>query len=130
MRYLSRGFAVGALRRGRAIEQFLGACEANGLAGMRWIEIRPVPVGYEVVVYEVEDVGSERFADLVGFPPVIPGDEEDFGRVVGVAGDEREALSMAAGHGARDDRWVNQGVAGDEYRDFVRAGRRSPSEPS
>ncbi len=37
MRYLTRSFAIGALRRGRGIEQFLGGAEVGGVAGIRWV---------------------------------------------------------------------------------------------
>jgi hypothetical protein len=33
-------------------------------------------------------------------------------------------MASAAQHVATDDRWVNEGVAGDEYLDIVKAGRR------
>jgi hypothetical protein len=49
-------------------------------------------------------------------------EEEDraWGWVVGNAPDEESALSLARELvGASDERWVNRGVAGDEYVDYL-----------
>lgn len=123
MRHLTDAFAVGALRRGRTTEQFLGACHADGLAGVAWVEVRPVVGGYEVFIHEVVDIGE--IADLYEFPPLAEHDEEYFGQVVGRADDELGAFALAARYGAAAGRWVNQGVVVDEYHDFVKARRRA-----
>jgi hypothetical protein len=58
--------------------------------------------------------------DLVEFPPLDLDDgEEEFGRLVTTADDPLTALAA----GAISGRWVNTGLAQDEYIDFVRAGR-------
>jgi hypothetical protein len=121
VRHLTPGFALGALRRGATIEQFLGPVFKNGVWGVRWIEIRPQPTGFEIVLYEVADIGLD-YPDFERSPLVDVG-EEYFGDVVGVAGDETEALAMAARHGTLDHRWVNQFVVREEYADFINAGR-------
>ncbi|MEY9969490.1 hypothetical protein ABIA33_007578 [Streptacidiphilus sp. MAP12-16] len=59
MRYLAESFALGALRRGRAIEQFLGPVGTAERRGLRSVEVRPVKVGFEVYLYGVEDVGPK-----------------------------------------------------------------------
>jgi hypothetical protein len=124
VRYLTEVFAVGALRRGRSIEQFLGAASGSEKPGIRWIEIAPTATGFRVVLHVVEDVGGEHFCDLVEFPPLDPGPEEIFGLEIAAADDAAEAMMIAGTRTWADpDRWVNQGMAGDEYRDFVRAGR-------
>ncbi|GII59829.1 hypothetical protein Pth03_82180 [Planotetraspora thailandica] len=96
------------------------------------MEVVPVSAGYRVVLHTAEDVGGEHFRDLVEFPPLSQGDEEDFGLEIATTVEALDALAMAEEHtGAVRDRWVNQGLAQDEYLDFVRAGRlyqsRSPS---
>jgi hypothetical protein len=119
MRYLTTAFAMGALRRGRQIEQFLGPCEADGRAGVRWIEIVPAGGAYEVVLHEMLDL--DEIADVYEFPDLVVHDEEYFGEILGMADDEADAMALAARHGAEDGRWVNQGVVGVEYHDMVRA---------
>ncbi|MFD7441578.1 hypothetical protein [Streptomyces sp. NPDC059909] len=122
MRYLVEQFAVGALRRGQGIEQFLGAAETSAAHGVRWVGIEPTKRGYVVTLHVVEDVGHEQFCDLLEFPPLDPDDE--FGFELAVTDDELAAMAEAESKtGALRDRWVNAGLAGDEYLDFVRAGR-------
>jgi hypothetical protein len=124
VRYLIESFALGALRRGRSIEQFLGAVRESATPGVRWVEVVPVSAGYRVILYTVEDVGGEHFCDLGEFPPLSPGDEEYFGEEVATTVEAPDALAMAEERtGAVQGRWVNHGIAQDEYLDFVRAGR-------
>jgi hypothetical protein len=122
MRYLVETFALGALRRGQGIEQFLGAVDAAARPGIRWVSIEPTKRGYMVTLHVVEDVGGEHFCDLLEFPPLDPDDE--FGLELAFTEDEVGAMAEAeARTGAVRDRWVNAGIAGDEYLDYVRAGR-------
>jgi hypothetical protein len=94
MRYLSTGFAIGSLRRGRSIEQFLGGHEVNGLSGVRWIDIWPISNGYKVAVHEVMDI--DEIADMYEFPPRVKHDEEYLGQIVGTVDGELEAMALAA----------------------------------
>jgi hypothetical protein len=122
MRYLVESFAVGALKRGQGIEQFLGHAASENLAAVRWVSIEPTTRGFVVTLHAVEDVGGEHFCDLLEFPPLDPDDE--FGQELGVAQDPLAAMALAEDQaGAGHDRWVNAGVAGAEYLDYVRAGR-------
>ena len=41
MRYLTRQFAISALRRGNGIEQFLGGADIDGEPAIRWVAISP-----------------------------------------------------------------------------------------
>ena len=129
VRHLTERLLLGALRRGCSVEQFLGACGTPHRPGVRHAEVRPADGRFEVWLHEAEDVGGENFLDLTGFPPLDPDDEEtEFGRLLGTARDPAAALRIAAQHcGTGPERWVNQGVVQDEYRDFVRAGR--PGSP-
>jgi hypothetical protein len=129
VRYLTRPFAVSALRRGRGIEQFLGPVEVNGVAGIRWVSISPWHGSYRISLHTVQDLDDERFADLYEFPPLDPEDEDYVGegRELGRTADEAETIDLAERlTGAAPDRWVNFAVAGEEYLDLVRS-RRAPA---
>jgi hypothetical protein len=131
VRYLVEPFLIGALRRGQSVEQFLGPVGTPERPGVRYAEVRAARTAYEVYVHTVEDVGDEHFRDLDVFPPFgQDAEEEDFGLLLGSAEDPEGALVLAeARTGAVRGRWVNQGLAQDEYGDFVRAGRPSGASP-
>ncbi|WP_329583321.1 hypothetical protein [Streptomyces sp. NBC_01361] len=95
MRYLTESFALAALRRGRTIEQFLGAAGRPDKPGIRWVEVRPAPAGYVVVLHTAEDIGGEHFCDLVEFPALDSDCEEDFGQEIATAEDESQAMATA-----------------------------------
>jgi hypothetical protein len=121
-------FAIGALRRGKEIEQFIGPVGSSGAPGIRWVSVWPSGGRYVVSVHDVEDLGDEAFRDLSEFPPLDPDGEEvaGLGREVAGSMDESEAIELAERlAGARPDRWMNAGVAGDDYADFLRARRRT-----
>jgi hypothetical protein len=126
VRYLTERFAVGALRRGLPIEQFLGPVMVEERRGVRWVTLDPVVVGIAVTEHAAEEVDREGFADLDNFPPLYLEEDRAWGWVVATAPDAESALQIA--HeltGAVDDRWVNLGLAGQDYLDFVKAGRPS-----
>lgn len=131
MRYLAESFALGALRRGRPVEQFLGPVGSPERPGIHYVEVRPAKTRYEIFLHTLEDIGHETFADLVEFPPLDPEDEEEeFGRLVGTRDDPLTALTAAEDvTGAVRGRWVNAGVVQDEYHDYVMAGRPANSSP-
>lgn len=131
MRYLTGAYIIGALKRGRPVEQFLGPVGAPGRAGVGYVEIRPTRAAYDVYFHTVEDVGHEGFFDLVEFPPLnADEDEEEFGRLTVTADDPDTALAAAEeATGAVRERWVNEGLIQDEYGDFVRAGRPAKGSP-
>jgi hypothetical protein len=66
--------------------------------------------------HQVHDEGSEEFRDISAFSP-IDDDADEFGEGVEVAGhDEPEAaVAEADRHGGAIDRWVNEGMAADDY---------------
>jgi hypothetical protein len=134
MRYLTPSLAVGALRRGSGIEQFLGAVEETGTAGIRWVTIDPRGDRYQVSVHTALDVDDEHVRDLVNLPPLGGSVDEEVvgdGVELGLVADEVDAMALAERlTGARADRWVNFGVAGDDYADFVRARRSGASADS
>jgi hypothetical protein len=126
VRYLTPSFARAALRRGSAIEQFLGVADFHGVAAVRWVEVTPEPQGYRISLHTVRDLDDEHFADLSNFPPLDP-EQEEFvgqGREVGRGVDEVEAIALAERlTGAAPERWVNFSMAGEEYLDVVRSRR-------
>ncbi|MEV2190878.1 hypothetical protein AB0I02_07700 [Streptomyces phaeochromogenes] len=131
MRYLTESFALGALRRGRPIEQFLGPAGSPERPGIRYIELRPAKIRYEIYLHTLEDVGHETFVDLVEFPPLCTDDdEEEFGRLVATRDDPFATLAAAEDiTGAARGRWVNAGLVQDEYHDYVVAGRPANRSP-
>ncbi|KJS61479.1 hypothetical protein VM95_15155 [Streptomyces rubellomurinus] len=76
--------------------------------------------------------GARAFCDLVEFPPLDPENEDDeFGLEIAVATEAHDVLALAEHRtGAVRGRWVNQGMAQDEYRDFVLSGRPRHGSPS
>lgn len=122
---MTKSFILGALRRGRSVEQFLGPCGAAGRPGVRYVEVRATNGRFEVYLHAVEDVGNESFLDMGEFPPFDPDDEVgEFGQLVDMAEDPLAALVVAEQRtGAVRGRWVNENVVQDEYGDFIRAGR-------
>ncbi|MFC9646608.1 hypothetical protein ACFTZF_50660 [Streptomyces mirabilis] len=132
MRYLAEAFALGALRRGQSVEQFLGPTGSPERPGIRYVEVRATTSRYEVLLHTVEDVGHETFMDLVEFPPLDPDndEEEEFGRLVSITDDPLAALTAAEElTGAVRSRWVNTTMVQDEYSDFVEAGRPARHSP-
>lgn len=126
MRHLTPAFALGALRRGKQIEQFLGAIEIDGRPGLRWIALCPGPTGITIYLSEVEDIGTDTFLDITEFSPLDP-DDETWGREIAVLPTPEEALHLAEHElAANPERWVNQGIVCDEYQDFRTAHRSNP----
>lgn len=128
MRYLTRQFAIGALRRGNGIEQFLGDSEVDGEPAIRWVAISPTGRHYRISLHTVQDPDDDQVGDLPNLISLDPVDEGYVGegRELGVSEAEAEALSLAE-HltDASPDRWVNHAVAGEEYMDHVRSRRAS-----
>ncbi|MFE7332922.1 hypothetical protein ACFU8W_50645 [Streptomyces sp. NPDC057565] len=123
MRYLAEPFVLGALNRGRCVEQFLGPCESPKGLAIHWVEIRPVRGAYEVYLHAALDCEPPA-GDLDTLPPLFEGEEEDFGILLATTHDPLDALDAAETRtGAVRERWVNQSMAGDEYCDYVLAGR-------
>ncbi|MFD8754596.1 hypothetical protein ACFV0O_26950 [Kitasatospora sp. NPDC059577] len=126
MRHLAPALALGALRRGRQIEQFLGAIESDSGPGLRWIALSPGSTGITVYLSEVEDVGTDTFLDITEFPPLDP-EDETWGREIAVLPTPEDALQLAERDLAADpERWVNQGIVCDEYQDFRTVRRSNP----
>ncbi|GAB3832672.1 hypothetical protein ACFPIJ_57430 [Dactylosporangium cerinum] len=131
MRYLTRQFAIGALRRGHGIEQFLGCTQIGAVAAIQWVAISPMDGQYRVSLHTVQDPDDE-VGDLPNLMSLDPVDEAYVGegRELGSSPDEAEAIALAEQlTTTRSDCWVNHAVAGDEYMDFVRS-RRNTADAS
>jgi hypothetical protein len=119
MRHLTPASAVSALGRGREIEQFLGGSVDGEVSSITSITISPRGDAFGVSVHEVLDVGSEDFLDVSEFPPIDEGEYVGEGRSLGTAASPADAIALAESIvAARPDRWVNQGMVGDEYADY------------
>ncbi|GIJ50447.1 hypothetical protein Val02_73330 [Virgisporangium aliadipatigenens] len=126
MRHLTRAFAVGALRRGKAVEQFLGETTVQGVRGVRWVAVEPWSGGYRVSLHTVADPDDEHALDLANLLSLDPVDEEFVGegRELGRAADAESAIDLAERlTDAVGGRWVNATLAGEEYAELVRARR-------
>lgn len=120
MRYLGERDVLATLKRDKSIEQFLGP--TPGYAGyLRHIELRPGPQGFEVWVFDVEDVGSADYLDIYSFPYLEPYGPE---APLATFPEAMQAVEHASTQlSAALSRWVNQGVAQSEYEDFILRGR-------
>ncbi|GGR01859.1 hypothetical protein [Kitasatospora griseola] len=126
MRHLAPALALGALRRGKQIEQFLGAIESDFGPGLRWIALSPGSTGVTVYLSDVEDIGTDTFLDITEFPPLDP-EDETWGREIAVLPTPEDALQLAERDLAADpEHWVNQGIVCDEYQDFRTVRRSNP----
>ena len=74
------------------------------------------------------------FLDLVNLPPLGASAREEYvgeGTELGLVDAETDAIAIAERlAGARADRWVNHGVAGEDYADLIRARRNQPDARS
>jgi hypothetical protein len=117
-RYLTAAEAAGALRRSRQIEQFLECyVAADGRTAVRWLTAYTSGRTFELVIHEVEDIGTDGFFDVSAFPPLDDKEYMGEGRAVATADVAEALLDAALDHGASTDRWVNFGVVQDEYAD-------------
>jgi hypothetical protein len=120
-RYLTEAEAMSALRRGKAVEAFLGACSRDGAPGVRWLQVCERSTGLDLRVYESADVGSEDFLDLYEFGPLDPALDQDEANEVHSFLTFGECVRMV------EDRWpgaalklVNEGIVQDEYAEYLR----------
>ncbi|MFC9245462.1 hypothetical protein ACFT7S_15985 [Streptomyces sp. NPDC057136] len=99
------------------------SCYAVVRSGICWVEIRPRHGACEVYLHSA--LACEPLTgDLDALPPLFDSEEEDFGLLLATTTDPLAALDAAeTSTGSVRERWVNQSMAGDEYRDYVLAGR-------
>lgn len=117
MRYVISAFQESTLHRGKSLEQFLGGGVRDGERVISWLEVRPVPEGFEVWHFEVPDVGGPEFSDVYEFG-------EGAESPVATLATPGEALQFAhSALSASPGRWVNSTLVEAEYHDYVKAGR-------
>lgn len=120
-RHLTVQEGVAALRRGRQIEQWLGADQLeDGPTAIGWLTASRRGTSFALVRHRVRDVWTPDFFDVTVFPAVDEQEEFGEGVVLADASDPEQLLEQAVAHGADPERWVNQGVVQDEYRDSRR----------
>lgn len=116
MRYLTEKQTLAALRRRVPIEQMLS--ENLEAGSFSWLAALPSEDGFVLRLHRTLDEGSDNYLDVYEFGSV---DEDDYlgeGELIGEYQEEATLLEAAVGVGARADRWVNEGVIQDEYRDL------------
>lgn len=122
MRYLTRSFAVGAIRRGAVVGQLLGGYGDGERRGLRVLTVQPDGDAFCLYVHDMEDIGGP---ELDEFPPWGPDDDAT------VCSHAPDALLSFAEQqlGADPGKWVNGSMLDDEYADYVAAGRPIALEP-
>lgn len=103
--------AGAALRRGQSVEQLVDVAHGTVL----YLSASLEGEGFAVRRHHVLDEGTEDFRDLSEFSPV---DADEFlgeGVVVQVSDVADAAVQSAAEYGGSAERWVNHGIAADEY---------------
>jgi hypothetical protein len=116
-RHLPKNELQFAYGRGKAIEQWLGRALVDGRPRISWLELRPGLSGVELWHFEAEDFGSAESMDVYAW--IDAGADAPRAIFPTIAA----ALDFASeAFDASLDRWVNQGVVQDEYRDSIVAG--------
>jgi hypothetical protein len=118
MRYLTQSFLKSALSRGKVVEQFIGSVTRDELAGLRFLQLSVEAGKISITIFDVDDIGSEDFLDIYSFPSLI--EDEEYDRPTRTYDDLTEALEDAdSSFGANPHRWTNEGLAQDEYQDYL-----------
>ncbi|MFJ2721934.1 hypothetical protein [Streptomyces sp. NPDC087437] len=129
MRYMVEAFAVGSLRRGAGIEQFLGPKDHNGERGVAWVEIWPREQGYVITLYGGADRadGYQGQRNLYELPPFLYPHEDDEDMPfceLGITSEPLGALELAESlTGAVRSRWMNRGLRHGRVRRLRTSGQ-------
>ncbi len=113
-RYLTLSEAERALGAGRAVEQWLGFRDSQPVRVVSWVACRKARDGaFHVTLFRSFDAGTDDFFDVYSFESA-DGDEAP----TAVYANPKDALEHAIrDFGAHAERFVNQGLVQDEYRD-------------
>ena len=120
-RYLTEYFLHGAISRGREIGQFLGGFSHEGQPAIRYLGMRADESRVVLSLYEKFDPEEDCY-DVASFSEL---DEVEQGEAAAEHHGESVADALARAerlYGARPDRWVNEGILDDEYRDYSTGG--------
>ena len=124
-RYLLTDEVAAALRRGKAVECFVGPCDNSSGLGIRWISLRVKHGEVCASVFESRDEGSSNFVDIYEFGPLNAEREHGEPEERIMFSDLSECLAAIAKKWPEvSSRLVNEGVVQDEYKDFIAHGRR------
>lgn len=115
VRHLSEEQALAVLGRGSAIEQLLPAPDRPEV--IEWLTISPRSAEVCVIRHRVHKASTPEYRDVYEFASIDPDEEYGEGVLLGCFADAVEAFAAAGSHGARPDRWVNQGLIQDEAAD-------------
>ena len=125
-RYLRIEEADKALRSGKAVECFIGACALEDKAGIRWISIRTRNDGVVLQVFETADVGNEDYVDVYEFGPLNGDFEFDEAQEEFHFSDFPSCVAFLTNrYLGSTSRFVNEGVLQDEYSDYIARGRKN-----
>jgi len=114
-RYLTLSEAQVALNRGKQIEQFLGGYLADGDPAIRYAVVRSDDEKIIATIYERFETPHPDFYDVGEFRDVDPDtDPEDFY----FDSLEEAILFLKEKCSASANRFVNQGLVDEEYRDY------------
>ncbi|MBE2321404.1 hypothetical protein DVA67_036165 [Solirubrobacter sp. CPCC 204708] len=116
-RHLTCPEAIAALRRGKVVEQLLALEPHNHEPVVRWLSVSSRGGAFGVTLHLVHDPCDPTFLDLSEFAPVNEDEDVGEGTEAGRAADPEEALHIATQLGAASERWVNEFVVAEEYRD-------------
>jgi hypothetical protein len=106
------------LNRGRAIECFLGAgARYAEEPTIRWANIQRTDDGFVLSVYEVCDPRDPGFLDIYGFRSTTLEPDEPISEEVHSS--LELALGRVRGWGGDVARFVNAGMVGHEYGDYL-----------
>ncbi|MDP2634724.1 MULTISPECIES: hypothetical protein [unclassified Pseudoalteromonas] len=113
-RYLSAQEAEAALRRGRAVEVFLGGYKYSSVNTIRWVSFSNSSGCVVGNLWEALDQGSKDYADIYSFDSPA-GDYNEPVKVV-----ESPDLTAAMKElGITNQQFINSGVVQDEYIDYL-----------
>ena len=127
MRHLTNSQAHSALRRGKQIEQYLGRSDGT----IRWLTLAQRDGSFRLSLHQVEEPTDLHTYDLSELQPLDRTEYVGEGRMVCEATTWEEAAEQAAVllH-ATSDRWVNQGMVGNEYADDLDTQPGSVRQPN
>lgn len=119
-RYLLKDEVGAALRRGRSVECFLGACGSAGKPGVRLLSMDLADGVFVARLFEMQDLGGPAFLDLYEFAPLDCAVEHGDADQIFSFGSLEECLAFIHQRWpGSSERLVNEGVIQDEYADFV-----------
>ena len=116
-RYLTQSEVSSAIQRGKQVEAFLGSGEIGSGPTIRYLTVRGTTERLTAELWEVEDPRNPEFLDVYSMYP--PNGDDAPNQIFSFASVE-EALSELGRHfPGVADRFVNQGVIGDEYAEYL-----------